>query len=106
MLYYSGVCILLLRGYIFLLQTGNHIPSELVVSIHLPRLSSAAPCNLDVTEYNLTLETTQPVVYRLSIKLPHPVDDENGSAKFDKAKKMLVSEFVEVLDSDLGSDIC
>ena len=66
-------------------------PANLVVSIHLPKLKSAKPCQLDVTERNLTLKSSEPAAYKLELKLPYPVDDENGSAKFDKTKKRLVS---------------
>merc|ERR1719342_1551342 len=46
-------------------------PKEMVVDINLPMLESAAGVNLHVD-------------------LPYPVDEERGSAKFDKSKKTLV----------------
>jgi len=73
------------------LQPRSSAPDALVVSIDLPEIRSASACQLDVTERQLALTSEKPVRYDLSVRLPYPVDDESGSAKFDKSKKRLVS---------------
>ncbi|XP_071835031.1 protein kintoun-like [Apostichopus japonicus] len=65
-------------------------PQELVVRIDLPLLKSASGIQLDVFEKRLYLESTKPAAYRLDIPLPFPVDEDNGSAKFDKSKSCMV----------------
>ena len=69
--------------------------------------------DLDVLEHLLTLESSLPVAYKLVLKLPYPVHDDQGSAKFDKslhtlavtlpvkASKESVSRLVSV-DSGIG----
>merc|ERR1719300_1366632 len=65
-------------------------PKEMVVDINLPMLESAAGVDLDVQEKSLTLVREEPPKYNLHVDLPYPVDEERGSAKFDKSKKTLV----------------
>ncbi|XP_041352831.1 protein kintoun-like [Gigantopelta aegis] len=65
-------------------------PKALVFKIELPLLSSAAPVNLDIFEQRLVLESVKPARYKLDIRLPYPVNDDEGSAKFDKAKHCLI----------------
>ena len=64
-------------------------PTSLIISIQLPLLKSAKTVNLDIFEKRLILESKTPAAYRLDINLPYPVDEDNGSAKFDKAKHCL-----------------
>ena len=64
-------------------------PQELVVKIQLPLLKSIATVQLDVFEKQIVLECQKPVSYKLDLPLPYPVDDEKGSAKFDKSKTCL-----------------
>ncbi|XP_076463612.1 protein kintoun-like [Babylonia areolata] len=64
-------------------------PCELVIKIELPLLKSAAQANLDIFEKRLVLESSAPAAYRLDLPLPFPVDEANGSAKFDKQKRTL-----------------
>ncbi|XP_045165132.2 protein kintoun-like [Mercenaria mercenaria] len=64
-------------------------PKELVINIELPMCKSAAGVDLDIFEDKLSLKSENPA-YKLDFKLPYPVDDENGSARFDKSKKSLV----------------
>ena len=46
--------------------------------------------DLDVLEHLLTLESVNtPVAYKLVLKLPYPVHDDQGSAKFDKSQHVL-----------------
>lgn len=65
-------------------------PKELVISIELPLLSSAKPVELDIFEQKLVLQSKEPAAYKLDLKLPYTVDDDQGSAKFDKSKRCLV----------------
>ncbi|OWF37090.1 protein kintoun-like [Mizuhopecten yessoensis] len=65
-------------------------PKELEITIFLPLLSSAKEVDLDVFEQKLTLKSENPAKYKLDLKLPYPVDDDQGRAKFDKMKKCLV----------------
>ena len=60
-------------------------PTTMVVEISLPEMSSAKGIDLDVLEHLLTLESSLPVAYKLVLKLPYPVHDDQGSAKFDKS---------------------
>ncbi|RUS80339.1 hypothetical protein EGW08_011908 [Elysia chlorotica] len=64
-------------------------PTELSVKIELPLLKSAAQANLEIYEKRLMLESVAPAAYKLDLKLPFPVDEDKGSAKFDKSKKTL-----------------
>ncbi|XP_051875337.1 protein kintoun [Pristis pectinata] len=64
-------------------------PKELVVTIDLPLLNSAENACLDVTEKLLCLESQKPA-YKLDLTLPYPVDENQGSAKFNKSKRQLV----------------
>ncbi|XP_067847940.1 protein kintoun isoform X2 [Heptranchias perlo] len=87
-------------------------PKELVVTIDLPLLKSAEDACLDVTEKLLRLESQKPA-YKLDLPLPYPVDEDLGSAKFNKSKRQLVvtlpvvpAKHVHVLEmqQDHGSD--
>lgn len=66
------------------------IPSELVVTICLPLLNTTQDANLDVTNKRIHLSSEKPARYRLDINLPYDVQEDNGTAKFDKAKRELV----------------
>lgn len=66
------------------------IPSELVVTIDLPLLNTTNDANLDVTNKRIRLLSEKPAKYRLDINLPYDVKEENGTAKFDKAKRQLI----------------
>lgn len=66
------------------------IPSELVVTIELPMLTTSGEANLDVTSKRLFLCSEKPAKYRLDIPLPYAVSEERGSAKFDKSKRQLI----------------
>ncbi|KAL5009024.1 hypothetical protein ScPMuIL_014605 [Solemya velum] len=65
-------------------------PKEVIIKIELPLLSSASQGNLDVFDDRILFESKHPAAYKLDLKLPYPVDDENGSAKFDKSKRCLI----------------
>ena len=64
-------------------------PKELVIDITLPLLKSSAAVNLDTFERSLKLECSKPAKYKLALGLPYPVDENEGSAKFDKNKHCL-----------------
>ncbi len=64
-------------------------PKELVIAINLPLLKSAKQVDLDIFEKHLQLKSESPAKYQLSLNLPYEVDENKGSAKFDKAKKQL-----------------
>lgn len=63
-------------------------PKEIVITIDLPLLKSAADIDLNVTDRKLALET-QKSDYKLELQLSYPVDADKGDAKFNKAKKQL-----------------
>ncbi|KAK7103653.1 protein kintoun-like [Littorina saxatilis] len=64
-------------------------PRELVIKIELPLLKAASQASLDIYEKQLLLESKAPAAYKLDLPLPYPVDDSEGSAKFDKQKRTL-----------------
>lgn len=64
-------------------------PKEIVITIDLPLLKSAADVNINVTDRKLVLESQKPD-YKLELLLSYPVDDDKGDAKFNKAKKQLI----------------
>ena len=65
-------------------------PTELIVEIYLPEMSSAKGVDLDVLERQLTLHCVEPQPYHLALRLPYPVDEEAGAAKFDKSTRKLI----------------
>lgn len=66
------------------------IPSHISVEIYLPLLSSTKDCLLDVEEKALRLTSEKPAKYKLDITLPYSVNDQSGTARFDKSKHMLI----------------
>ena len=66
------------------------IPKELVIEIDLPLLKSATQVDLDIFEKQLVLKSEESAKYKLDLNLPYPVDENAGSAKFDKSKKRLI----------------
>ena len=88
-------------------------PKELVVEVELPLLDSAAGVDLDVQEQSLSLKKETKPKHYLLVTLPYPVDENQGTAKFDKSRKTLsVSLPVKVVkaerlssnDSGIGLD--
>ncbi|KAK3279338.1 hypothetical protein CYMTET_12769, partial [Cymbomonas tetramitiformis] len=65
----------------------DSVPKELVVRINLPRLTSIAGVELDVSSTRILLRKQD--MYRLDFQLPHKVDSDKGNAKFDKPKRTL-----------------
>ncbi|XP_070509498.1 protein kintoun isoform X2 [Chironomus tepperi] len=60
------------------------IPHELTVTIDLPLLNTTQDANLDVTNKKITLISEKPAKYKAEIVLPYEVDEEKGTARFDK----------------------
>ncbi|XP_069805937.1 protein kintoun [Dendropsophus ebraccatus] len=65
------------------------VPKELVVSVDMPLLCSAADVNLHIEGKDLSLESKRPA-YKLQLKLPYLVEDDHGTAQFNKTKRQLV----------------
>ncbi|XP_052861674.1 protein kintoun [Anopheles cruzii] len=65
------------------------IPRLLKVIITLPLLKSAADCALDVTKSALHLVSEKPARYKLEVKLPYEVLENEGTAKFNVDDKTL-----------------
>lgn len=63
-------------------------PAELICKIEIPKVSRASKVELIVGERDIKLAYLD--VYELLVKLPYPVFDKKGTAKFDKIKKTLV----------------
>jgi len=93
------------------LRRKSTCPKALVVEIFLPLLSSAVPIQLDIFERQLKLVSTKPARYKLEIMLPYAVDENQGLARFDKARRKLVVTLPVVQASiptnsvQLGSDL-
>ncbi|XP_053122605.1 protein kintoun [Hemicordylus capensis] len=66
------------------------VPRELVVTIELPLLSSAAQAQLEIRGQELQLDSRRPAAYRLRLPLPYPVDESRGKAAFHKAQRQLL----------------
>ena len=62
-------------------------PKELLVRLELPKLQSAADMELDIK--GSFLEFSVPGTYQLKQKLPFPVDEASGDAKYNKTQKVL-----------------
>uniref|UniRef100_A0A8D0KUZ7 Protein kintoun n=1 Tax=Strix occidentalis caurina TaxID=311401 RepID=A0A8D0KUZ7_STROC len=65
------------------------VPRELVVTVELPLLRSAAQAALEIRGRELRLDSQRPA-YRLRLRLPYDVDENGGRASFDKAQRQLL----------------
>ncbi|XP_052894112.1 protein kintoun [Anopheles moucheti] len=65
------------------------IPRELKVIITLPLLKSASECALDVTKTTLYLVSEKPAKYKLELKLPYEVKENDGKASFNIDERSL-----------------
>ncbi|GAB0191201.1 protein kintoun [Grus japonensis] len=65
------------------------VPRELVVTVELPLLRSAAQAALEIRGRELRLDSQRPA-YRLRLRLPYDVDESRGRAAFNKAQRQLV----------------
>lgn len=71
-------------------KLNTTIPKELIISIDLPLLNSTQDVTLDVTRQQIYLFSEKPAKYKLTIKLPYEIMENEGSAKFDKSNRKLV----------------
>eukprot|EP00735_Rhodelphis_limneticus_P008676 TRINITY_DN2188_c0_g1::TRINITY_DN2188_c0_g1_i1::g.12829::m.12829 TRINITY_DN2188_c0_g1::TRINITY_DN2188_c0_g1_i1::g.12829 ORF type:complete len:353 (+),score=8.88,sp/B1H1W9/KTU_XENLA/31.01/4e-44,PIH1/PF08190.7/6.5e+03,PIH1/PF08190.7/2.9e-57,CS/PF04969.11/0.16,ASXH/PF13919.1/1.6 TRINITY_DN2188_c0_g1_i1:94-1152(+) len=69
-------------------STKSTRPQNLILRISLLKLETISGVDLDISTKTLTLDA--PGQYHLHVDLPFEVDEENGSAKFDKSKRKLV----------------
>ena len=53
-------------------------PKELVINIDLPLLTAANSVNLEIFETQLLLESEKPAKYKLNLKLPYGVAENEG----------------------------
>ncbi|XP_061854834.1 protein kintoun [Colius striatus] len=65
------------------------VPRELVVTVELPLLRSAAQAALEIHGRELRLDSQRPA-YRLRLRLPYDVDESRGHAAFNKAQRQLL----------------
>uniref|UniRef100_A0A182JBN3 Protein kintoun n=1 Tax=Anopheles atroparvus TaxID=41427 RepID=A0A182JBN3_ANOAO len=65
------------------------IPRELKITITLPLLKSANDCALDVTRATLHLVSEKPAKYKLELKLPYEVRENDGTARFNVDERTL-----------------
>eukprot|EP00056_Hartaetosiga_gracilis_P011760 m.180319 g.180319 ORF g.180319 m.180319 type:complete len:697 (-) comp13574_c0_seq3:286-2376(-) len=63
-------------------------PTSVAVTVKLPMCATAAEVDVEIEERLVVLECTEKNVY-LEIKLDYSVNEEKGSAKFDKATRVL-----------------
>ncbi len=72
------------------------------MEVYLPEMTSAKTVELDVEEKKMTLESTEPAEYRLVVNFAYPVDEERGSAKFDRStRKLLITLPVKAVNSNV-----
>ncbi|XP_032547931.1 protein kintoun isoform X1 [Chiroxiphia lanceolata] len=64
------------------------VPRELVVTVELPLLRSAAQAELEIRGRELRLDSVRPA-YRLRLRLPYAVDESGGRAAFNRAQRQL-----------------
>ena len=65
----------------------SRIPTHITIDINLKWADNMKGSNLDINEGTLIFEI--PELYYLDIMLKYKVDQDSGSAKFDKTKKIL-----------------
>uniref|UniRef100_A0A182K856 Protein kintoun n=1 Tax=Anopheles christyi TaxID=43041 RepID=A0A182K856_9DIPT len=65
------------------------IPRELKIVITLPLLKSTSECALDVTKTTLHLVSEKPAKYKLELKLPYEVKENEGKASFNIEERSL-----------------
>lgn len=82
-------CNLDLQKYTNSMISTQNRPDKLIVTVQLPLLKSAKPVDLNIFERKIHLQSEAPAKYKLETSLPYAVDENEGSAKFDKSKKTL-----------------
>merc|ERR1712151_1028721 len=68
----------------------SNVPRLLRLIVELPTVKKSSDVNLEVTSLNVVVEVLEK--YYLDLPLPYEIEDENGAAKFDKAKQTLTLE--------------
>ncbi|KAG8230702.1 hypothetical protein J437_LFUL015988, partial [Ladona fulva] len=75
---------------------GITVPERLVLVVDLPYIKSSSELDLDLEAQKILLCSNGKRRYKLELKLPYPVDESKGTAKFDKdAGKLLVTMVVD-----------
>jgi dynein assembly factor 2 len=69
---------------------ANSIPRVLKLIVELPTVKKVSDVNLEVTSLNVVVEV--PEKYYLDLMLPYEVQDNDGTAKFDKSTSKLTLE--------------
>ncbi len=62
-------------------------PKELVVKLELPLMASVADMKLEIRQG--VLEFDVPGIYSVRERLPYPVEEDSGDAKYNKTQKLL-----------------
>lgn len=75
------------------------IPSKLIVEIKLPLLKTIEFMQLNIRGKEFEFVSEKPSKYKLNVTLPYCVDDDNGTAKFEVDKKLLVVTLPVVYNS-------
>ena len=73
--------------------------SNIIIDIHLPRVETASHVDLDVTAKHVSLNS-EVGEYKLDINLPYTVDDDQGTAKFDKDQHVLTINLPVIASAD------
>ncbi|XP_076316727.1 PIH1 domain-containing protein Nop17-like [Tachypleus tridentatus] len=75
-------------------------PKEIIITVELPLLYSTDDIELDVMKDSITLKSKKSgPQYHLQLQLPYSIDEDKGSAKFDRTKHNLIITLL-VLQSD------
>lgn len=66
------------------------VPTAIEIEVFLPLLISATSVTLDVSKNMVNIWCEKPAKYKLELKLSYDVDDKEGTAKFNKERRVLV----------------
>jgi len=87
------------------MQPSSNRPRVLIVRITLLGIKSSKDINLDITQHRLMLKSMNK--YSLNLKLPYPVLEDEGQAKFDSSMSILsITLPVISLTSIKSSRVC
>ncbi|CAL1270329.1 unnamed protein product [Larinioides sclopetarius] len=84
--------ILDMKDYSLMGYTDRAAPKEIIIEVQLPQVQRATDVELDILERKLLLKSSPGVnhSYRLNLDLSYSIDTNEGTAKFDKTKKVLI----------------
>jgi len=68
--------------------THNNRPTSLLITIELPKMVSQSEADLEISENTLDLYVKDK--YKLNIKLPYEINEDEGTATFDRKNRNLV----------------